>query len=172
MDLLDSIRTIPDFPKKGILFYDITTLLKDPKYLAESIDQMHEQVKNLKIDAVAGAESRGFIFGVPLAIKLGVGFIPIRKKGKLPAEKIAESYALEYGEATMEMHKDAVSEGKNILLVDDLLATGGTALAAAHLIEKAGGKVSAMVFLMELGFLNGREKISDYKIRSLINVES
>ncbi|HIJ98799.1 TPA: adenine phosphoribosyltransferase [archaeon] len=144
------IRTIPDFPKKGVMFRDITTLLKDPKGFADTINAFYQRYKNYKIDAVAGIEARGFILGGALAYKLGVGFIPIRKKGKLPAAVEREEYDLEYGKDSIEIHKDAVKKGQKILLVDDLLATGGTANAAIRLIEKLGGEVLECAFIVDL----------------------
>jgi adenine phosphoribosyltransferase len=168
MDLEKTIRDIPDFPKKGIIFKDITTLLKDPAALKEALDQMYEKVKDLKVDKVVAMESRGFIFGVHLAYRLNAGFVPIRKPGKLPAETIAEEYALEYGTDKIEIHKDALSKGDNVLIVDDLLATGGTAKAAANLVKKLGANVTALLFLIELGFLQGREKLVGEKTISII----
>jgi len=169
MDLKNTIRDIPDFPKKGIIFKDITTLLKDPKALKTALDQMYELVKAKKIDKVVAIESRGFIFGLQLAYRLGAGFIPIRKPGKLPAETITEEYALEYGTDKIQIHKDAISKGEKILIVDDLLATGGTASAAVRLVEKLGGKVEALLFLIELSFLNGRKVLKDQNVISIIN---
>ncbi|MDM8530574.1 adenine phosphoribosyltransferase [Anaerolineales bacterium HSG25] len=172
MDLKSVIRHVPDFPKEGILFYDITTLLKNAEAMKQSIDQLAEQYQDKNIDFVVGMESRGFIFGMPLAYKLGVGFIPIRKPGKLPAESIAESYALEYGTNTLEVHVDAISKGQRILVVDDLLATGGTAEATVKLIEKLGGEIVSMAFVVELTFLNGRDKLTDYDLFSLLQYDS
>jgi len=172
MELKSVIRHVPDFPKEGILFYDITTLLKDRVALKQSIDQLTDQYREQNIDLVVGMESRGFIFGMPLAYQLGVGFIPIRKPNKLPAETIAESYALEYGTNTLEIHVDAISKGQRVLVVDDLLATGGTAEATGKLIEKLGGEVVSMAFLVELTFLNGREKLLGYDIFSLLKYDS
>lgn len=166
--LKEIIRDVPDFPKPGILFKDITTLLKDPRALKETGEILLDFTKDVKIDLVAGIESRGFIFGPLLAEKLGLGFVPIRKPGKLPADTYSVSYDLEYGTDTLEMHQDAIPEGANVLLHDDLLATGGTAAAAAQLIEKAGGKVAQMSFIIELSFLPGREKLGGYDIRSII----
>jgi adenine phosphoribosyltransferase len=159
IDLKKKIREIQDFPKKGILFYDITTLLKEKDAFKDTIEQMYALVKDRKFDKVAAIESRGFIFAGPLALKLGCGVVLIRKPGKLPGEKISESYSLEYGTNTIEMHKDAVSKGEKILLVDDLLATGGTMKAAANMVEKLGGKVETILFLVELTFLNGRKNL-------------
>jgi adenine phosphoribosyltransferase len=169
MDLKKHIRDIPDFPSPGILFKDITTLLGDPEVFSETIEQLHHAVGAMEIDAIAGVESRGFIFGTPLAMKLGVGFIPIRKPGKLPAETIQEEYTLEYGTNTVEMHTDAVSDGMRVLVVDDLLATGGTAEATCKLIERGGGTVVATLFIIELEFLNGREKLQNHDVISLIS---
>lgn len=166
------IREVPDFPKEGINFYDITTLLKDADGLKQTIDAMAEQFKDEKIDTVIGVESRGFIFAAPLAYHLGAGFVPVRKPKKLPAEKISVSYDLEYGTDTLEMHKDAVGEGHKVLVVDDLLATGGTAKAVVDLIEQLGGKVVGLLFLVELNFLKGREKFDGYEVKSLIRYDS
>lgn len=172
MDLKNSIRSIKDFPKQGIMFRDITTLLKDPAALKETEFMLLNFVGNNKIDKVVGIESRGFIFGSLLARSLNVGFIPIRKPGKLPAEKISESYQLEYGTDTIEIHKDAIQPGDKILLHDDLLATGGTAKAACDLIEKLGGEIVQVSFLIELTFLPGREKLNKYDVRSVIQYEN
>ncbi|HQU93150.1 MAG TPA: adenine phosphoribosyltransferase [Pyrinomonadaceae bacterium] len=166
------IREVPDFPKPGINFYDITTLLKDPTGLEETIDALTEACRGLNIDTVIGVESRGFIFGAPLAYQLGVGFIPVRKPKKLPADTVSVSYELEYGTDTLEMHKDAVGEGHNVLIVDDLLATGGTARAVVDLVEGVGGKVSALLFVVELTFLNGRAKFAGHNVKSLISYDS
>ncbi len=171
IDLKTKIREVKDFPKKGILFYDITTMLKDKDALRVSIDEMYEKVKDKKIDKVAGIESRGFIFGVPLALKLGCGFIPIRKPSKLPAETISASYSLEYGTNTIEIHKDAIKKGENVLLVDDLLATGGTMSAAVTLVEKLGGKVVSILFLVELTFLDGRKKLLKQDVHSVLKYD-
>ncbi|MCL2674632.1 MAG: adenine phosphoribosyltransferase [Defluviitaleaceae bacterium] len=157
MDLKSAIRDIPDFPEKGVLFRDITPILQDGKLLAEAVDQIAALAEKYEFDIIAGPESRGFIFGVPLAVKLGKGFIPIRKAGKLPYETIKKSYALEYGTATIEMHTDAIKPGTKVLIVDDLLATGGTASAIVDMMEEVGAEVAASVFLIELSFLNGRE---------------
>jgi adenine phosphoribosyltransferase len=172
MDVLKkAIREVPDFPKEGILFYDITTLLKDGKALASAMDALSERYKTNNIDAVLAIEARGYIFGATLAYLLGTGFIPVRKPGKLPAETIQETYELEYGTDTIEMHADAVQKGHKILVVDDLLATGGTAAAACQLAEKAGGKVVECCFLIELSFLNGREKLGSHKVFSLLQYD-
>ena len=165
MDHLKSlIRDVPDFPQPGILFRDVTPLLRDAAALREVVAHFAERYRGAGIDAVAGIESRGFIFGAPLALELGVGFVPIRKLGKLPAEKIHLEYALEYGTAALEMHVDAVSPGERVLLIDDLLATGGTARAAAQLIATMGGDIAAVAFLIELEFLNGRRALDAYDV--------
>lgn len=153
------IREVPDFPKKGILFLDITTAVKDKKALQYIVNYLAEQFKDQRIDYVAGIESRGFIFGTALALKLNAGFVLIRKPNKLPAETIKETYSLEYGTDTIEMHIDAVQAGDRVLIVDDLLATGGTAMAAVHLVEKTGATVVSTAFVIELDPLKGREKI-------------
>lgn len=165
------IREVSDFPKAGINFYDITTLLKDPTGLEETVDALTEACRGMDIDTVIGIESRGFIFGVPLAYQLGVGFIPVRKPKKLPAETVSISYDLEYGQDSLEMHKDAVGQGHNVLIVDDLLATGGTAKAVVDLVESVGGKVAGLLFAVELDFLKGREKLNGYQVKSLINYD-
>lgn len=168
MDLTKIIRDIPNFPEQGVLFRDITPILHNPDALKESINQMSEKMDNAEYDIIAGPESRGFIFGVPLAYKLSKGFIPIRKKGKLPAETISKEYALEYGTATIEMHKDAIKQGQRIFIVDDLLATGGTAKAIAEMIEEVGGVVAGFIFLIELKNLEGRKLLNGYNIESII----
>ncbi|GBF23470.1 adenine phosphoribosyltransferase [Candidatus Gastranaerophilus sp. (ex Termes propinquus)] len=155
----DSIRAIPDFPQPGILFRDITTALKDPEVMGEMIEFFVNEFKGAKIDYVAGVESRGFIFGMPVAYKLNCGFIPIRKPGKLPAETLSCEYALEYGTDKIEMHKDAIEKGKRVLLIDDLLATGGTAAASAKLIQSTQGELVGIGFAIELEDLKGREKL-------------
>jgi adenine phosphoribosyltransferase len=166
------IREVRDFPKQGINFYDITTLLKDPTGFEDTIDALTEKCRGLDIDTIIGVESRGFIFATPLAYQLGTGFIPVRKPKKLPAEIVAISYDLEYGQDTLEMHKDAVGEGHNVLIVDDLLATGGTAKAVIDLVESVGGKVAGLLFVVELNFLGGRAKFDGYNVQSLINYDS
>lgn len=168
MDLAQMIRDVPDFPVKGILFKDITTLIRDPKAFREAVDRMAAPYRGMEIDLVAAIESRGFIFGAPLAYILGAGFVPVRKPNKLPAETISASYTLEYGTNTLEMHKDAIRPGQRVLLVDDLLATGGSAKAAATLIEQLGGKVVSVAFLIDLTFLHGVEKLKAYDVRSII----
>lgn len=166
--LEDYVRTIPNFPKEGIMFRDMTTVVKDPEGLQLAIQTMQKSLENLDFDIIAGAESRGFIFGMPLAYNLKKGFVMIRKKGKLPAETIEESYDLEYGTATIEMHKDAIKPGQKVVIVDDLIATGGTAKAMVDLIEKAGGKVVQLNFLMELEGLEGRKALKGYNVVSAI----
>ena len=166
------IREVPDFPKPGINFYNITTLLKDPDGLKETIDALAGEISGEKIDTVIGVESRGFIFATPLAYQLNAGFVPVRKPKKLPAECVSVSYDLEYGQDTLEMHKDAVGEGHRVLIVDDLLATGGTAKAVVDLVEGLGGKVVGLLFVVELNFLHGRDKFNGYDVRSLIKYDS
>jgi adenine phosphoribosyltransferase len=167
-----AIRRIPNFPKEGVVFRDITTLWKDGRLLKRSTDVLYEHHKDKKIDAVLGIEARGFVVGAPLAERLGVGFIPLRKLGKLPGEKISESYDLEYGTATLEMHTDAVRKGERILIVDDLIATGGTALAAAKLVEVLKGAVVGFAFVVELSFLGGREALDGYDVFSIVKYAS
>lgn len=162
------IRTIPDFPKEGILFRDITPVLRDPEALRSVVEHMRHLCGDQKVDAVVGIESRGFMFGVPLALALGAGFVPVRKLGKLPSEVIQAEYALEYGTNTVEMHRDAIKPGERVVIVDDLIATGGTAAAAVNLVEQLGGEILSMLFLIELSGLNGRESLQDYDIHSLI----
>ncbi len=167
--LKSSIRDVPDFPKQGIIFKDITTLLKHGKYLQDAVQLMTDQVKDLQFDAIASIESRGFIFGPAMAVQMGMGFIPIRKPGKLPAKTVSEKYKLEYGFDSVEIHADAINKNDKVLIVDDLLATGGTASASVKLIEKLGGFVSGLSFLIELEFLEGRKKFADYQVYSLIS---
>jgi len=162
------IRAVPDFPVEGILFRDVTPLLGDANALREVVAHFAERYRGAGIDAVAGIESRGFIFGAPLAIELGVGFVPIRKIGKLPAEKIFREYALEYGTATLEVHVDAVRPGQRVLLIDDLLATGGTAGASAALLQALGAEVASVAFLIELTFLGGRAALDGHDVYSII----
>ena len=167
-DLKKMIREVPDFPKKGILFYDITTLLKDKAGFRQVIDDLTEQIRPMKPDAVLGIEARGFIFAPALAYNLGAGFVPVRKPKKLPAETERISYELEYGIDTLEMHKDAVTPGMRVVIADDLLATGGTALASVRLVEKLGGKVAAVSFFIELEALKGRDRLAGYDVVSLL----
>ena len=169
--LEDYVRTIPDFPEPGIMFRDITTILSDADGLKLAIDEMQKTLDGVDFDVVAGAESRGFIFGAAIAYNMHKPFILIRKKGKLPCETVEQSYDLEYGQATIEVHKDAVEPGQKVVIIDDLIATGGTVEAAAKLIEKLGGEVVKMVFLMELKGLNGREKLAKYDVASVISYE-
>ncbi|MBI3910799.1 MAG: adenine phosphoribosyltransferase [Armatimonadetes bacterium] len=162
------IRDVLDFPKAGIVFKDITPVLLHPVAFRETIDQMLGYARRRPVDVVVGIESRGFIFGAPIALELGVGYVPVRKLGKLPGETIRQEYALEYGTNTVEMHKDAIRSGQRVLIVDDLLATGGTSKATTQLVEAAGGEVSALIFLVELAFLNGRELLTGYDVYSLV----
>ena len=164
----DLIRDIPDFPKEGILFKDITPVLSDIKALRLSIEEMSKPFMNQNIDVVVGIESRGFIFGAPIADKLDAAFVPIRKPGKLPWNTEKVEYELEYGTDTLEIHKDAISEGQNVLIVDDLLATGGTAEAACKLISKIKGTIKGLVILVELDFLKGRKKLNQYNVHSIV----
>ena len=170
-ELKKYVRTIPDFPEPGIMFRDVTTILKDAEALRMSIDGLCDLVKNIDFDAVAGAESRGFMFGVPMSYKLSKPFVPVRKPGKLPCETVSQEYDLEYGTATLEVHKDAIEPGMKVVLIDDLMATGGTAEAMVKLVEKLGGEVVAIVFVMELKGLNGRERLNGYNVQSLISYE-
>lgn len=165
------IREVPDFPKPGILFYDITTLLKDPTGLSELTDAMVACYADNPPDIVLGIEARGFIFAPMLATRLGTGFVPVRKPGKLPAEKSRISYDLEYGQDTVEIHTDAIVEGQRVLVVDDLLATGGTARATCDLVESLGGKIHGLSFVVELTFLSGREKLNGYDIHSILSYD-
>ena len=167
-DLRRMIREVPDFPKKGILFYDITTLLKDKNGFKKVIDALTDQIRPLKPDSVLGIEARGFIFAPALAYNLGAGFVPVRKPRKLPAETERISYELEYGMDTLEMHKDAIKPGMRVVIADDLLATGGTALASVRLVEKLGGKVAAVSFVIELEALKGRDRLNGYDVVSLL----
>lgn len=171
MDLADKLRHVHHFPIKGIDFIDITTVLQDPRYFKEAIDQMVALAKKYEYDVVVGSESRGFIMGAPVAYALGCGFVPIRKNGKLPAETVRVHYDLEYGSETLEMHKDAFAPGSRVLVIDDLLATGGTAKANCELVEKVGGIVTANLFFIELLNLKGREKLNGYPVESLCKIE-
>lgn len=171
MDLLKHVRNVPNFPKEGIQFKDVTTLCKDPAAFKESCDLIIKHFKKLKIDKIAAIEARGYVWGGVLAYQLGAGFILIRKPGKLPADTISETYELEYGTDTIEMHNDAVKKGERVLIFDDLLATGGTAKAACNLIEKAGGVVAGIAFVIELtGSLHGRDKLGGYEILTLLDI--
>lgn len=162
------VRSIPDFPEPGIIFRDVTSILQDPDGLKLSIDLIQEKLEGLDFDVVAGTESRGFIFGVPVAYNLNKAFVPVRKKGKLPCETVSREYDLEYGTATIEIHKDAIKPGQKVVVIDDLIATGGTIEAAIKLIEELGGEVVKVVFLMELAGLKGREKLQGYDVESVI----
>ncbi|MFO7819405.1 MAG: adenine phosphoribosyltransferase [Halanaerobacter sp.] len=168
MNLADKIRTISDFPKEGIKFKDITTLLKDGDAFQEAIDRLAQRYEEQDIDLVVGIEARGFLVGAPLAIKLNKGFVPVRKEGKLPGDKVKNEYDLEYGSSVLEMHKDAIEEGQKVLIVDDLLATGGTVNATVEMVEEIGGNIVEVAFLMELDFLNGREQLEGQDVFSLI----
>lgn len=168
MNLKDKIRVIENYPSEGISFKDITTLLKDGQSFKECIDILNDKFKDCKIDIIVGPESRGFIFATPLAYLLNAGFVPVRKPGKLPAETVKYSYDLEYGSDTLEIHKDSIRKGQNVLIVDDLLATGGTMKATANLVEQLGGNVVGLGFLIELEELKGRDKLSQYRVESLI----
>jgi adenine phosphoribosyltransferase len=167
-DLKSYIREIPDFPKPGILFYDITTLLQDPLALRMTVDRFVWLFTKRKIQKVIGIESRGFMFGPSVAYDLNAGFVPVRKPGKLPAEKVRETYELEYGNDTLEMHRDAIQPGEHVLIVDDVVATGGTAAATARMVESVGGVVAGFGFIIELTFLGARQKLGKYDIASLI----
>jgi adenine phosphoribosyltransferase len=167
-ELKQYIREVPDFPKPGILYYDITTLLQDPKALRMTIDQFVWLFSTRHVDKVVGIESRGFMFGSIVAYNLNAGFVPVRKPGKLPAHTIGEDYELEYGLDKLEMHRDAIEPGERVLIVDDLIAIGGTAAAAARLVESVGGQVAGLGFVVELTFLGGRERLEGYPVESLI----
>ena len=168
MDLKEKIRVIEGFPKEGISFKDITTLVADGEAFKESIDRIVEHLKDKNVDVILGPEARGFIFGVPVAYALGVGFVPVRKKGKLPAETVSVDYSLEYGVDVLEIHKDAIKKGQKVAIVDDLLATGGTVEAVAKLVEKVGAEVVALDFAIELTELKGRDKLEGYEVMSFI----
>jgi adenine phosphoribosyltransferase len=170
-NLKQLIREVPDFPKPGILFYDITTLLKDPRGLAGVIDGLKNHYKDSGADMVIGIEARGFIFAPAVAYALGAGFIPVRKPKKLPGDRVSVTYDLEYGTDTLEMHTGAIGKGHRVLIVDDLLATGGTAAATARLVEQNGGKVAGLGFVVELSFLNGRKKLNGYDVFSLMQYD-
>ena len=167
-DLRARIREIPDFPKPGILFYDITTLLKDGPAFREAVELMTEPYRGTQVDVVVGMESRGFIFSAPMATELGAGFVPVRKLGKLPAETLSVEYALEYGTNTLEIHKDAITPGQKVLVVDDLLATGGTVVGTLELLKLLKAEVVGLAFLIELLFLKGRDRLRDQRIHSVI----
>lgn len=168
MDLKQHIRHVPDFPKQGILFYDITTLLRDPQGFRMTVDMLSTPYQDQGIEAVVGIESRGFILGAAVAERIGAGFVPIRKPGKLPARALKETYDLEYGKDAIEIHEDAIEKGQRVLIVDDVLATGGTASAAAQLVRKLGGDLHGLAFLIELVFLNGKSKLGNEKVFSVL----
>ena len=170
-DIKSYVRTIPDFPEPGIMFRDITSVMQDPDGLKLAIDLLLEQLKGVDFDVVVGLESRGFLFGMPIAYTLGKSFVPIRKKGKLPCETISTEYDLEYGKASIELHKDAIRPGQRVVLVDDLIATGGTVSAGVQLIEQLGGEIAKIVFLLELKGLEGRKKLEKYDLASIIAYE-
>ena len=170
-DLKKLIREVPDYPKPGILFYDLTTVLKDKRGFHNLVDQLCDHYNGHKIDVVAGIEARGFIFAPALAYRLGAGFVPVRKPKKLPAKTRSVSYALEYGTDSLELHEDAIKQGDRVIICDDLLATGGTAAAAAKLVQELGGKVEGLAFAVELTFLNGRKKIPNFDVFSLIQYD-
>ncbi len=170
-ELKDYVRTIPNFPEEGVMFRDVTTVLQDPKGLKLAIDGMQEKIENLEFDVIVGAESRGFLFGMPLAYNLNKAFVPVRKKGKLPAETISESYNLEYGQATLEIHKDAIKPGQKVVIIDDLIATGGTLEAIIKLVERLGGEVVRICCLIDLPELGGKEKIRAYEVDTVIAFE-
>lgn len=167
----DYVRSIPDFPEPGIIFRDVTSILQDADGLKLAIDSMQECLKDIEVDVIVGTESRGFMFGVPIAYNLHKPFVPVRKKGKLPCETVSRSYDLEYGSATIEMHRDSIKPGQKVAVIDDLIATGGTVEAAVKLIEELGGEVVKIVFLMELAGLKGREKLAGYDVASVIRYE-
>ena len=167
----ESVTSSPDFPEKGIIFRDVTSVLQDADGLHLAIDEMQKFLEGVEFDVIAGTESRGFIFGVPIAYNLHKAFVPVRKKGKLPRETVSAEYELEYGKAEIEMHKDAIQPGQKVVLVDDLIATGGTIEAAARLVEELGGEVVKIIFLMELEGLKGREKLKGYDVESVIHYE-
>lgn len=171
MNLKEKIRTVPHWPVEGVMFRDITTLLQDPEAFKHACDELYKRYKGEKIDIIVGIEARGFIFGAVLAYKLGVSFVPVRKPGKLPSKTISEEYDLEYGKNKIEMHEDAIKKGQRVLVIDDLIATGGTVSAAIKLIEKLGGEVIECAFLIELPELKGRDKIKGYKMFKLIDFE-
>ena len=169
--LAEYVRSIPDFPEKGIIFRDVTSILQDADGLALAIDSMQALLDGLDFDVIVGTESRGFIFGVPIAYNLHKPFVPVRKKGKLPCETISRTYDLEYGTATVEMHKDSIKPGQKVVIVDDLIATGGTIEASIAMVEALGGQVVKVIFLMELAGLKGRERLAGYDVASVIRYE-
>lgn len=171
MNFLEHIRVISDFPKAGISYKDITTLLKNGEVYRAAVNELVERIRPWKPEVIVGPEARGFLLGAPVAYALGVGFVPVRKPGKLPAQTINETYALEYGSDTLEVHADAIQPGQRVVLIDDLLATGGTMLATANLLRKVGAEVAGMGFLIELAFLNGRQKLAGYPVFSLVEYQ-
>lgn len=170
-NLSEKIRNVPDFPKKGIGFKDITTLLKDGGAFKSAVDEMGNRFETNNVDVIVGIESRGFIFGSVLAYKWGIGFVPVRKPGKLPAKVLKEEYKLEYGTDAVEIHEDAISTGQRVLIIDDLLATGGTAAATARLVERLGGVIVGICFLVELDFLFGKDKLNKYDVQSIVHYQ-
>ncbi len=169
IDLKKKLRLVMDFPKEGVEFIDITTVLQDPTAFKQCLDEMKEKIEEMgSIDLIVGPESRGFVFGAPLAYAMGKGFVPIRKKGKLPYKSIRAEYGLEYGTDILEIHEDAVCPGQRVVIVDDLLATGGTTCANIELIEKLGGEIAGIIYFVELSFLNGREKLKEYEVHSVV----
>jgi adenine phosphoribosyltransferase len=171
MNLKDTIRTVPNWPIEGVMFRDITTMLQQPDALRAACDAFHDRYRDMNIDKVVGIDARGFIFGAVLAYHLNVGFIPVRKKGKLPFETIGVAYSLEYGENEVEMHKDSIEKGERVVIIDDLIATGGTMYAATQLVEQLGGQIVECAFVVDLPDLNGKEKIADYEIFTLVEFE-
>ena len=171
MDLKETIRSIPDWPIKGVIFRDLTTLMQNPQAFKESCDILYDRYKDMSIDKIVGIDARGFVFGAVLAYKLGIGFVPVRKKGKLPWKTIQETYSLEYGEDTLEIHEDAVEKGEKIIIVDDLIATGGTVGATVKLVKKLGADIIECAFIVELPELKGRDQIQDCKVFSITEFE-
>lgn len=171
MDLKKSIRTVPNWPIEGVMFRDLTTLMEDPEAFRESCDVLYNRYKDMKIDKIVGIDARGFVFGAVLAYKLGIGFVPVRKKGKLPYKTIQETYSLEYGEDTLEIHEDGVKKGEKVVIVDDLIATGGTIAATVNLVRGIGGIVEECAFVVELPDLKGRDKINNCKVFSITEFE-
>ncbi|MDO5714933.1 MAG: adenine phosphoribosyltransferase [Tissierellia bacterium] len=171
MELKEMIRSIPDYPEKGVIFRDITTLLKDGEGFQKAIDELTDLVRDWEPDVIVGMEARGFIVGAPVAYALGCGFVPVRKPGKLPYDKYTESYELEYGTDSLEIHKDGIEKGQKVVIIDDLLATGGTSKATISMVEKSGGKVMGLGFLIELNGLKGREEIQEYDVKSIIKYD-
>ena len=171
MDLKETIRSIPGWPIEGVIFRDLTTLMQDPEAYRESCDILYERYKDMKIDKIVGIDARGFVFGAVLAYKLGIGFIPVRKKGKLPFKTIQETYTLEYGEDTLEIHEDAIEKGEKVVIIDDLIATGGTVGATVKLVRKLGADILECAFVVELPDLKGRDQIEDCKVYSITEFE-